>query len=281
MYSVATPTEPFPAPVPLPWRQALLIVTLALAGALWLLRPAPSRPGVIVLTVMLSIFGVLARVVAVRIAAHLARPEERSTTIVMLCVVAVIVAVVAWWAVWTLQGRESTDRALFQPTGGMAWNGGETVELDLPASWRARYNLRQDWREATILDGSGVPQFELIVDILSETGGTEGRLRTLAEAYGRRGGVPACETRRSIRGEVRACRALLSLPSPSTIFIMAPRAQLATRYTSEGRLDYLESWQGSIVQFSFHTVPSRLDALEPLSWQAVAGARVFRSTESR
>jgi hypothetical protein len=62
---------------------------------------------------------------------------------------------------------------------------------------------------------------------------------------------------------------------------MAPREQLATRYTSEGHLDYLESGQGSIVQFSFRTVPSRLDALEPLAWKAVAGARVFRPTESR
>jgi len=275
-YSISTSPEPFPPRIAPPWRQALLIVFLALAGAFWLLRPAPSRPGVIVLTVMLSIFGVLARLVALQIAAHLSRPEERSATVVMLGIVAVIVAVVAWWAVWTLQGRESTGRALFHATAGMAWHGGETVELDLPASWRARYNLRQDWREATILDGSGVPQFELIVDILSETGGAERRVRTLGEAYGRRGGAPACETRRSSRGEVRACRAVLSLPSPSAIFIMALREQRATRYTSAGHLDYVEDWQGSIVQFSFRTVPSRLDALEPVAWKAVAGAHVFR-----
>jgi hypothetical protein len=80
---------------------------------------------------------------------------------------------------------------------------------------------------------------------------------------------------------VRACRALLSLPSPSAIFIMAAREHQVTRYTSQGQLDYVEGWQGSIVQFSFRTVPSRLDVLEPVAWKMVAGARVFRTMESR
>lgn len=53
----------------------------------------------------------------------------------------------------------------FHPTGGLAYNKGETVTFTLPHGWGVLYNGHQPFRNATILDPAGAPQIELTADL--------------------------------------------------------------------------------------------------------------------
>jgi hypothetical protein len=264
------------------------VATAALAGALALASQSadPRWFGVAVLWIVLTIFGGGAYLMVEHFVRAARDPQGtfwrpapgRGWHAVALLAAAVGAGYIVERFDILHRVRETVGYVEFQPGGGYAYDTGDTVRLNLPPGWLVRYNGKQPWREATLFDETGRPRFELTVNTSSAgqyapaDNPLEGYLKVRSDGLRWMGGDPVCERRTTARGEMGVCRAVVPHRQGESIFIMAPRDQRGRDHPSKASLEFVETWNGKIVSFTFHTLPEQLDSDQEIAWASVADA---------
>lgn len=167
----------------------------------------------------------------------------------------------------------TVNRVVFHPTGGIAFNKGEEIVMQLPRGWRAHYNGRQPWREATICNSNNEPQWEVTADLAS--GAPYESPQGILDGFSRRASIPdgvrdsVREFRNSPRGQVWVWRFVEG--NRQEYVFLNPRGQ--TKVNPAVTL-YALAWRDKILHMRFRTLPEKADDLDPIAWKVVSSTKL-------